>query len=52
MNITSMEIDFQETGKSKVWVNVVLHTQEEIDDLIAWLELAKATMVKWEEIRS
>lgn len=32
----------------EVWTK--LHTQEDINDLIAWLQMAKGTMRQWEKI--
>lgn len=52
MDITSLEWESDSKGNPKISVWAKCHTVEDVDDIIAWLHLAKDMMRKWEKIRS
>jgi hypothetical protein len=52
MDITSLEFEIDSKCRPKVSVWAKCHTVEDVDDIIAWLHLAKDMMRKWEKIRS
>lgn len=53
MALNISELKFECDNKDsyvKVWAKC--ETTDDLDDLIAWLQLAKTTMMKWDRIRS
>lgn len=52
MKISGLKIDFGYGGRAivEIWAN--LHTQSDVDDLIAWLQMAKGNMRQWEKIHA
>jgi len=52
MDITSLEWEADSKGNPKISVWAKCHTVEDVEDMIAWLHLAKDMMRKWEKIRS
>ncbi len=51
MDITSLEWEADSKGNPKISVWAKCHTVEDVEDIIAWLHLAKDMMRKWEKIR-
>jgi hypothetical protein len=51
LDVTSLDIECHADGSAKVSAWVKCWTTDDIDDVIAWLELAKTMMQKWEAIR-
>lgn len=49
MDITNLEVDCAHKPCIKVWAKC--ETPEDVDDIIAWLRLAKDLLIKWEKIR-
>ena len=52
MDITSIGWEADSEGNPKISVWAKCHTVEDVEDIIAWLHLAKDMMRKWEKIRS
>jgi hypothetical protein len=52
LSVSSLEVSCESNGQTKLRVNVTCFCIEDVDDLAAWLELAKTLIVKWEEIRN
>lgn len=52
MDITSLEFECDSKGKPKIAVWAKCHSVDDVDDIIAWLHLAKAMMIKWDKIRN
>lgn len=50
MDLTNLEIECEGKTCIKVWAKC--HNAEDVDDIIAWLRLAKDVMIKWEKIRA
>jgi hypothetical protein len=50
MDISDLKIECDGRTCVKVWAKC--HSAEDIDDMIAWLHLAKGLMLKWEKIRA
>lgn len=50
MDITSLDIECRGAGRSVVKVWAKCQTQDDVDDIIAWLKLAKGVMATWEKI--
>lgn len=51
LSITTLEIEGEPGGGSKVKVWVSCGTPDDIDDVIEWLKLAKTVMEQWKQIR-
>lgn len=51
LKISGLGIECDEEGHSHVSIWVKCRTVEDVDDVIAWLGLAKQMMAKWERIR-
>jgi hypothetical protein len=52
IDITSMQIECDATGDSKVTLWVKCKTAEDIDDVTLWLAEARALMIQWKGIRT
>lgn len=52
MDITSLQIECQVDGGVKVQAWCKCQSPDDIDDLIAWLGLARHVMTEWMAIRS
>lgn len=52
MDITNMSVECDEKGQSKVSLYLKARSVEDLDDIIAWLQLAKQVTAKWEKIRA
>jgi hypothetical protein len=52
LDITDLSISCNDDGSSKMTVWAKCFTADDIDDVIAWLGLAKAMMKRWEAIRA
>lgn len=51
LDITSLDIECRDGGTAvKVWAKC--RTPDDVDQIIAWLHLAKGVMVKWEKINA
>jgi hypothetical protein len=50
MKISDLKIECDDRTCVTVWVKC--QSPEEIDNLIAWLQLAKSVMLKWEKINA
>lgn len=52
LDVTSLEIRCGSSGTTVVQVWCKCSSQEDIDDIIGFLELAKKVVIQWEEIRT
>jgi hypothetical protein len=52
LDVTDLGLTCQGDGSTKVTVWCKCWTVADIDDVIAWLKLARAVMARWQEIRS
>jgi hypothetical protein len=52
MDVTNLEIECHADGGSKVTAWTKCRSTEDIDDLVAWLGLARGLMVEWQSIRA
>lgn len=50
MKISGLKILGGNNGRTIVEVWADCHTVEDIDDIIAWLQMAKTVMIKWDKI--
>jgi hypothetical protein len=50
LDVTSLEIRCMQDGSTAVQVWCKCHSQEQIDDIIGFLELAKRVVIGWEEV--
>lgn len=50
MRINHLKINGGNNGMTIVEVWADCHTVEDIDDIIAWLQMAKTVMIKWDKI--
>ena len=51
LDVTNLGIECAADGGSKVIVWCKCHSTGDIDDVIAWLELAKTMVESWKQIR-
>lgn len=51
LDVTDLGLECFADGSIKVTVWCKCWSSDDIEDVIAWLKLAKATMLRWEEIR-
>lgn len=51
MKVNDLKMAMQESGKTDVEVWARCYTSDDLEDLIAWLLLARAAMKKWEARR-
>jgi hypothetical protein len=51
LDVTSLDMQCHDDGTAKVTVWVKCWSLDDIDDVIAWLKLAKSMMKSWEAIR-
>lgn len=51
LDVTSLGLNCTADGDTCVTIWAKCWTADDIDDVIAWLKLAKAAMQKWETIR-
>jgi hypothetical protein len=51
LDVTNLEIECHTDGSTKVKVWCNCFQPDDIDDLVAWLGLAKTVMERWGEIR-
>jgi hypothetical protein len=51
LDVTSLDMECHDDGTTKVTVWVKCWSSDDIDDVIAWLKLAKSMMKSWETIR-
>ena len=51
LDVTSLEVECDADGDSKVTCWCKCRTPKDIDDVIAWLQLSKTLMNQWREIR-
>lgn len=52
MKIDGLEIKYGYGGRAIVEVWAKLHTVDDVDDMVAWLQMAKGTMRQWEKIHA
>ena len=52
IDVTNLEVECAADGGSKVTVWCKCNSTEDIDDVIAWLELAKAMIEGWKQTRT
>lgn len=52
MDITSLEMKCKEDGSTKIEVWAKCNSIEDCDDMIAWLQLAKSVIIKWNKINA
>jgi hypothetical protein len=52
LDVTNLNLDCDADGSAKVTIWCRCRTADDIDDVIAWLTLAKTMTEKWQEIRS
>ena len=52
LEISSLDLQSRDDGHSIVRINVTCSSTEDVDDIVAWLELAKGVMVEWAKIRT
>jgi len=52
IDITTLGMDCEANGNTRVTTWAKCTTAEDVDDLILWLGLARDVMVQWQDIRS
>lgn len=51
MKVQDLKIESAANGTTCVKFWCECHSADDVDDIVAWLELAKTVMVEWERIR-
>ncbi len=51
LRVKTLATECAADGNTRVVVWVDCYSTEDIDDIIAWLELTKTLVIRWEEIR-